>query len=775
MFSRFSEEAQKLLMHSKKEMKDLGHPYVGSEHLVLSLLKLNNDFSTKLKNLDVTYNKFKDRLISIIGENLSDNTWFIYTPLLKRIIETALLISKESSSNEVLPEHLIYALFEEGEGVAIRILDSFGIDIANLQADYSYILNNKKKNDKKKLLVEELGIDLTKKASNGELDPVVGRDHEVKRMMEILGRRTKNNPLLVGNAGVGKTAIVEELARMIVKNQVPTSLRNKRVISVSIASLVAGTKYRGEFEERITKMLKELEDNPDIFLFVDEIHTIMGAGGAEGAIDAANIFKPALSRGKIRLIGATTSEEYKQTIEKDKAMERRFQMILVEEPNDKETLNILKTLKPIYEAYHNVKIDDTLLADIVSLSNKYLYDRYQPDKSIDVLDEVCSSVSLNTTNISKLDLYKEEKSKQIMLYKEELAGLRESKNKYIINQDYDEASSLRFKEKELLTKINCLELKRTKKVVKSIKFNDIAKVISTKAGIPVYDMNNNHNNKFIIDLEKKLSKEIIGQAQAIKELIDVTKRFKLGYKLDNKPISLLFVGPTGVGKTQLATLYSEYMFGPNKIIRIDGSEYKDESSINKLLGSSPGYVGYDDSKNKLEEIRNNPYSLILFDEIEKAHPSVLNLFLQILDSGSITDSKGNIIHFNNSIIIFTSNIGYCKSSIGFTDQNDKYDSKLKEILSVELLNRIKKVIYFNKMRYEDIYSIIKVKLLSVKQYFKERGVKISISDNMIKSLIDKTRYQEFGARKVEDVIENVIDQYIINNIFEGEKEIYITK
>ena len=763
MFSKFSEDAQKLLMHSKKEMKDLGHPYVGSEHLVLSLLKLNSEFSNKLSKFGVTYAKFKDKLISIVGESLSDNTWFIYTPLLKRIIETALLICKESSADEVLPEHLIYALFEEGDGVAIRIFDSFGIDVSEIQADYSYIITNKKKNSKKKLLVEEFGIDLTKKALKGELDPVTGRNNEIKRIMEILCRRTKNNPLLIGDAGVGKTALVEELARMIINNQVPDKLKNKKIISVSIASLVSGTKYRGEFEERITKMLKELEDNPDIFLFIDEIHTIMGAGGAEEAIDAANIFKPALSRGKIRLIGATTKDEYKTTIEKDRAMERRFQTVFIEEPNNQETLNILKTLKPIYEQYHNVRIDDSLLNNIISLSNKYMHDRYQPDKSIDVLDEVCSKAALDVSkNLSKLDIYKEE-----------LKSTKEAKNKYIMNQDYDNATKLKEKEKDLLTKINNLELKQTKKVIRQIKLNDIISVISTKTNIPIYGINT-PSNKYINDLEKKLSKEIIGQDQAIKELVNITKRYRLGYKNDNKPISLLFVGPTGVGKTKLATLYSELVLGHNRIIRIDGSEYKEESSINKLLGSAPGYVGYDDNRNKLELIRNNPYSLILFDEIEKAHPSVLNLFLQILDEGSITDNKGNTLYFNNSIIIFTSNIGYSKGNIGFTEECNKYDSKLKDFLSVELLNRIKNVVYFNKMDYNNIYLILKNKLASVKQKFKNKNIKIHISDSMIKSMIDKTRYLEFGARKVNSVVEEMIDRNVIDNILDGKKEIYIT-
>ena len=764
MFSKFSEEAQKVLIYSKKEMKELKHSYVGSEHLFLALLKLDKEFSKKMKTLGLTYNSFKDKLIEFVGIGNSDNTWFLYTPLLKRIIETSLLICKESSSNEVTCEHLIYAMLEEGEGVAIRILNSFDIDINDVEKDYSYILNNKRKSNKKKLLVEEYGIDLTKKAKNGELDPVVARDKEIKRIMEILCRRTKNNPLLIGDAGVGKTALIEELARLIVSGNVPDKLKNKRIISVSIAVLVSGTKYRGEFEERITKMLKELEECDDIFLFIDEIHTIMGAGGAEGAIDAANIFKPALSRGKIRLIGATTRDEYKKTIEKDRAMERRFQQVYIEEPNYENTYNILKTLKPIYEEYHKVKIDNELIKEIITLSDKYIYDRYQPDKSIDILDEVCSKVSLdNSKTITKIDIYKEELSK-----------IKEDKNKYLIEQDYNNASKLKIKEKEILSKINSLELRKdNKESEKEIKLDDIANVISRKTGIPIYEIEGINNKKYIDGLEKFLSKEIIGQQAAIKELVNITKRFKLGYKNANKPISMLFVGPTGVGKTKLACIYSDYLFGKNKVIRIDGSEYRDSTAINKILGSAPGYVGYDDNKNILEEIRNNPHSLILFDEIEKAHPSVLNLFLQILDDGKIIDNKGNTIYFSNNIIIMTSNIGFNKDDIGFTQEVSKEDSKLKEFMSIELLNRIKKVIYFQKMSYEDIYSVLKKKIFDVKKKFKEKNISIRINNSLIDKMVKDSRYQEFGARKIDNVIEEVIDNKVIDGILNGKKEIYI--
>ena len=760
MLSKFSEEAQKVLINAKKEMQELKHPYVGSEHLFLSLLKINKEFSNRFKDLGITYSKFKNKLIEMVGIGSSENNWFLYTPLLKNIIEAALLISKESTNSEVTSSHLIYALFEEGEGVAIRVLNSFDINIDDIEHDYSKILTTKRKKQSKKLIVEEFGVDLTKKALNNELDPVIGRDKEIKRMMEILCRRSKNNPLLIGEAGVGKTALVEELARMIVSKQVPNKLKNKRIISLSLAALVSGTKYRGEFEERIIKMLKEVEEADDIFLFIDEIHTIMGAGGAEGAIDAANIFKPALSRGKIRLIGATTINEYKQTIEKDKAMERRFQTVFINEPDNLETYKILKEISPIYEEYHNVKISDELIRKIIELSNRYLYDRCQPDKSIDILDEVCSKVALNNNKVfNKLDLYNEQ-----------LIEVRESKNKYLLKQDYTNAAKLKNKEKELTTKINNLELKKTKKNKKIIKLSDVELVVSNKSKIPIYEING-VDNKYINTMEKNLKKEIVGQDAAISELINITKRFKLGYKEDTKPISLLFVGPTGVGKTKLATIYSSCMFGKNKIIRIDGSEYKDATSINKILGSAPGYVGYDDNNNKLEEVRSNPYSLILFDEIEKAHPTVLNLFLQILDDGKITDNKGNIIHFNNCVIIMTSNLGFNKEDLGFMKNNSSAD--LKDFLSIELLNRINKVIYFNKLNKVDIRNIINSRISNIKAKFKDKNIKIHIDNIIIDDMIIKSEYETFGARRIDKLLDEVIDNYVIDNILCGRNEVYI--
>lgn len=763
MFSKFSEEAQKVLLGAKREMQKLKHPYVSSEHLVLSILRNNNDLANRLKEFQITYDSFYQQIVEQIGVGKEENHWFLFTPLLKRVIETSILLSRDMNSSEVTSDQLFLAILEEGEGVAIRILRQMDVDINDLQEYFSNRVVVKKKKGGKKLLVEEFGIDLTKEASLNKLDPVVGREQEIVRLMEILCRRNKNNPLLIGDAGVGKTALVEELARLIVQNKVPEKLKNKRIISVSIASLVSGTKYRGEFEERVTKMIKEIESSSDVLLFIDEIHTLMGAGGAEGAIDAANIFKPALARGRIRLIGATTTDEYKQTIEKDRAMDRRFQTVFVYEPNSLEVYHILEKLRPIYESFHNVKINDSELKLIIKLSDKYIYDRKQPDKAIDILDEVCSKVSL----------IRHKSSTKLDLYQSQLDAVREEKNKYIMKQDFENATRLKYQEKDLLTKIHELELKRkSKKNIHIIHENDIANVISEKTKIPVYEINSSCS-KYMEKLEKGLHKKIIGQDEAINELVRATKRIKLGYKDNNKPYSYLFVGPTGVGKTKLALEYASFLFGENKVIRFDMSEYRDSSSINKIIGSSPGYVGYDDGKNKLEEIRKNPHAIILLDEIEKAHPSVLNLFLQILDEGKITDSKGNVVHFNHHIIIMTSNLGFHNESVGFIEEVSKNDSKLKEFLSLELLNRIQKTIYFRKLDEANIRSIIKNKLDDVKKKFKERNIKVHISESIIDKMIQNTRYLEFGARKIDQVIEDEIDDYVIDHILSGKTEIYV--
>lgn len=762
MFGNFSEEAQNILVKAKLEMLELKHPYIGTEHLVLSMLSHSKKIKEKLSSYHLDYEIFKKEIIKVLGIGEENNSLFLYTPLLKKVINSAILDSKDNNDGVVTTEHLFSSLLEEGEGVAIRIFLSMGIDINAMYAEFATSLVKKVKPKKnRKLLIEELGINLNEKAKNNLTDPVIDRDKEIERVLEILCRRTKNNPILIGNAGVGKTAIVEELAKRIVTNEVPDYLKNKKIISLDMATTVAGTKYRGEFEERMKKILNEIETNDDIILFIDEIHTLVGAGGAEGAIDASNILKPALARGYLRCIGATTVEEYKKFIEKDKALERRFQKVNIEEPSYEKTLEILTKLKPIYEKFHKVILQPELLDDIVKLSAKYIYDRSEPDKSIDIMDEVCSRVSIKETKIDK----------EITSLELEIDKLDKLKNSYIIENNIDKAYTYRKKEIVLQEKLNnlMLNINRNNKIV-TIK--DVANVIHTKTQIPVYEILKD-DAKVVKNIEKQLRDNIVGQDEAIKNLIDITKRIKFGYKSDNKCISFLFVGPSGTGKTALSKIYANLLVGGKNLIRLDMSEYADVTSVNKIVGSAPGYVGYDDNKNILDEIRNKPYSVILLDEIEKAHPQVINLFYQILDDGLIKDSKGNTIKFNNNIIIMTSNIGYEKNNVGF---NNKVEStvlnELKNELSLPFVNRIDNIILFNHLTEENIRNIIKNKINVLKK--KYANVTIKIGKNAVNEIVELSNYYDFGARKVDKIIKSKLENVIIDSILDNKSTVFIT-
>lgn len=748
MFGKFSEEAQKVLVMANKEMSELKHPYVGSEHLFLAILKQNKEIATKLNKYRVTYKIFKEELIKVVGVGKVKSDWFLYTPLLKRVLENSIVESKETSE-EITVTSMLLSLLNEGDGVAIRILIGLGVDINKLYLEFSEKKKVKKMKNKK-LTIDELTTDLTKKAKNKELDPVIGRDEEVERLIEILSRRTKNNPLLIGDAGVGKTAIVEELARRINSGNVPFTLLNKRILSLDMASAVAGTKYRGEFEERVKKIVNEIEENDDIIIFIDEIHTLVGAGGAEGAIDASNILKPALARGKMRLIGATTISEYKKFIEKDNALDRRFQKIYIEEPTIDNLKNILMNLKPIYESYHGVKISEEIIDKIIELSNRYIYDRYEPDRSIDILDEVCTKVSLKEV--------KEEK--ELVNLNSELEKVKKEKNNAIINQNYDKAYLLKEKEENITSKINKLELKlirRTK--VKKVSIDDVIKLINIKTKIPIYELNNNYEMQ-INKMEEHLRKNVIGQDDAINKLLEITKKIKLGIKDSNKSYSLLFCGQTGTGKTHLSKIFAENLVGKNNIIKLDMSEYADSISINKLIGSPAGYVGYDDNKNVLEEIRNKPYSVLILDEIEKCHRTVLNFFLNILDEGNCKDSNGRTIRFDNVLIIMTSNASVSKKMVGFNDNVD--NEILKEYFPKEFLNRIDEIIMFNNFNKDDINSIIQ---REIDKYSKKYKREINLDKNTLDEIIKESNYEEYGARKLCKIVRGKIENNMICDIF----------
>ena len=727
MFYNFTEEARKIIVNAKKEMLNLKHPYVGTEHLLLALLKQKNALSNKLYKVGLSYSLVKKKLIDLVGIGKEESKLSLYTPVLKNVIENANDISKEYKT-DITPEFLFLGILEEGEGIALRLMMNCGIDLDKLYQDFINKINKCKKN--KKLYIEEVGINFNKRARNGDFDPVVGRDKEINSLIEILVRRTKNNPLLIGEAGVGKTALVEELSRRIENNDVPTKLLDKKIINVDMSSLVAGTKYRGEFEEKVNKIIKELEEQDDIILFIDEIHTLVGAGGAEGAIDAANILKPALSRNKLQCIGATTINEYKKYIEKDKALDRRFQSLIINEPKEEDVKNIVFKLKPIYEKYHNVEISNDLLNLIIKLSNKYLKNRKNPDKTIDILDEVCAHAGIK-------------ENKEMILYRnltKDLKHVLEQKKQYIIVNNYQKALEIKEEEKRLMDVINDLELKLTKKISNKVTKKDILEVLKKKINIPIYELENNRVNAR--RLFKQITNEIVGQEDAIKNIIDSY----INNIKDNQCISFLLSGPSGVGKTKFSTVFSSII--TNNVIRLDMSEYSEEHSISKLIGSPAGYVGYDDNQYIFNQIRTYPFTTIILDEIERAHPKVINLFLQILDNNQIKDSKGNDIYFNNTVIIMTTNIEV-KDTVGFMKRQN--NEELNNYFGIPFINRITNIVKFKKLEFNDIQKIITKRI-------KQKYQKSNLNKHKFLEIIDKIQYDEYGARQIEQVLKKEINQ-----------------
>lgn len=749
MISNFNEEAQEILTKAKLEMLELKHPYVGTEHLVLAILHTKNELTERLSKYNLTYQKFKKEIINVIGKGSKKSEFFLYTPLLKKVIENAIMDSKDNNNGIVTINHLFAGLLDVGEGIAIRLFISMNLDLDNIYDEFTEKIFNSPSTKESHLLIEELGTNINTLAKNNELDPVIGRDEEIKKIEEILCRRTKNNPLLLGAPGVGKTAIIEGLALLIEEGKVPPKLQNKQIISLDMASAVAGTKYRGEFEERMKKIITEVENNPHIILFIDEIHTLIGAGGAEGAIDASNILKPALARGKIRCIGATTTDEYKKHFEKDKALERRFQNITIEEPSIEQTREILNKLKPLYEEYHNVIITDPIIDKILSLSDKYLYNRFRPDKQIDVLDEVCSKVNIKgNENIIKLQT--------------NLKQIRDKKELYIKENNIKKAYEYKIKETEYKNNITINNEPTT------VTEKDIATVISSKAHIPVYEIIKD-NKKDIEILENKLKENIIGQEEAISKLVNLAKRIKLGYK-DNKCLSLLFSGSSGTGKTKLATIFGE-LISNQKVIKLDMSEYSDSTAISKFIGSTAGYVGYDDNKYALSQIKDHPNATIILDEIDKAHPKIINLFYQILEDGLITDAKNNQICFKNNIIIMTSNIGKNKTNIGFNTSKSSISEELKDNFNIAFLNRIDEIIKFNNLNKQDIEKIINQKLHNLENNFPNTN--ITMSKNILEEILNESHYQEYGARKIDKIIKNHLENIIIDNLVNNNYNINI--
>ena len=744
MIGNFNEEAQEILTKAKLEMLELKHPYVGTEHLTLAILHTQNDLTEQLKAYNLTYNNFKNEIIENIGKGSKKSEFLLHTPLLKKVIENAILDSKDNNNGIVTPYHLFTSLLDVGEGIAIRTLISMNIDLDKIYDEFTSKIWKPQKCTKK-LLLEDIGININDKVKRNEIDPLIGREEEINQIQEILLRRTKNNPILIGLPGVGKTAIIEGLATLIEKKEVPISLQNKKIISLDMASAVAGTKYRGEFEERIKTIIKEVEENQDIILFIDEIHTLIGAGGAEGAIDASNILKPALARGKIHCIGATTTDEYKKHFEKDKALERRFQVINIKEPTIEETKQILYKIKPIYEKFHNVSIDNKIIDDIISLSEKYIYERFRPDKQIDILDEVCSNV-----NIKSQKKYKQKSQK--------INEIRNKKETYIKQKNIKKALEYKIKETKFNNNIysNTTRIKVNKK--------DVATTISKKTSIPIYEILK-ENRSTIDKMKSTLSENIIGQEEAINKLIKIAKKIKYGYN-DNGCISILLTGATGTGKTSLATMFGKLLNNNNLVF--DMAEYTDETSISKFTGSNPGYVGYEENKYALSTIKDNPNATIILDEVDKAHPKILNILNQILKNNKIKDSKNNIINFSNNIIIMTLNKGYENSNIGF--ENNEKKAIIKSFDS-SLISKIDEIINLNNLEKKDITKIIIKQLQKIKNKYNNQN--IIIKDNIIEEIANQSDYNKYGANKIEKIISANIESIIIEHIIKKEKNITI--
>ena len=691
MVYKFTQRAKKAVEIANEVALELGHNYIGTEHLLYGLAKEGSGVAAKvLENQNIKPEDIIDKIIELIGQGQPLEGTLGFTPRTKRVIENAFIEARKLGYDYIGTEHLLIGILREGDSVAARILLELDANIPMIYNEIVKVINegedlsgeagNSDKDGKigsynQTPTLNQFGDDLTKKAKEGKLDPIIGRKEETERVIQILSRRTKNNPCLIGEPGVGKTAVVEGLAEKIVAGDVPEILKNKRVVAVDIASMVAGAKYRGDFEERIKKALDEVKKAGDVILFIDEIHTIVGAGSAEGAVDAANILKPLLARGEIQLVGATTINEYRKYIEKDAALERRFSPVMVDEPSEKDTVKILKGIRDKYEAHHGVKISDEAIESAVKLSVRYINDRFLPDKAIDLIDEAASRARLKT--------YTEPDSLREL--QEQIEDIQKDKEEAVRAQKFERAASLRDKERELKAKYEeekkNWKNKNTKEVV-NITEENIAEVISSWTGIPASRITQDENKR-LRNLEKELHKRVIGQDEAVEAVAKAIRRGRVGLKDPNRPIgSFLFLGPTGVGKTELSKALAECLFGDESaMIRIDMSEYMEPHSVSKLIGSPPGYVGFDEGGQLTEKIRRKPYSVILFDEIEKAHPDVMNMLLQILDDGRLTDSQGRTVNFKNTVVIMTSNVGARlitdKKALGFAKEEDS-DKKEKE-------------------------------------------------------------------------------------------------
>ena len=785
MFERFTEKAIKVIMLAQEEARRLGHNFVGTEQILLGLIGEGTGIGPKvLKAMGVNLKDARQEVEKIIGRGSGFVAVEIpFTPRAKRVLELSLEEARQLGHNYIGTEHLLLGLIREGEGVAARVLENLGVDLSKVRSqiirslgDNTDVSNTSSTNRSKTPTLEEFGTNLTQKATEGRLDPVVGRAKEIERVIQILGRRTKNNPVLIGEPGVGKTAIAEGLAQRIVNRDIPDTLEDKRVVALDIGLLIAGTKYRGEFEERLKKIMDEVRTANNIILVIDEVHTLIGAGAAEGAIDAANILKPALSRGELQCIGATTLEEYRKHIEKDAALERRFQPVMVGEPSLEETIEILYGLRERYEKHHKLVISDEALRAAAKFADQYIADRFLPDKAIDLIDEAGSRVRLMNSQLPAA-------AKELDL---ELREILKSKDEAVRGQDFEKAGQLREREMEIRAQINAIAQSKkgsTESAGKTptVTEEDIAEIVAAWTSIPVNKLTKSESEK-LLQMEETLHGRIIGQDEAVVAVSRAIRRARVGLKSPNRPIaSFIFSGPTGVGKTELTKALATYFFGSeDAMVRLDMSEYMERHTVSKLIGSPPGYVGYNEGGQLTEAVRRRPYTVVLFDEIEKAHPDVFNLMLQIFEDGRLTDSKGRTIDFKNTLLIMTSNVGSKViekggGGLGFElsqDQSSSHYNRIKSLVNEELkqyfrpefLNRLDEIIVFRQLTKDEVAQIADIMLKEVFDRIAMKGIQLEVTDRFKTRLIDEGYNPSYGARPLRRAVMRLLEDSLAEEV-----------
>ncbi|MEE0165582.1 MAG: ATP-dependent Clp protease ATP-binding subunit [Eggerthellaceae bacterium] len=786
-FDKFTDKARKVLVLAQEEARGLHQPYVGTEHVLLALLKEEDGLAAQaLERLGVHYEATVAaiRRIVTIDESTDVSGHLSFTPRVKRVLENSLREAMQMGQSYISTEHLLLGIIRENEGTAIEVLERMGVSGDDLRAALNDLVGQSSvfagqqfdpQASSSDSVLKEFSVDLTKKAADGKLDPVIGRAGEIERMMQILCRRQKNNPLLLGEPGVGKTAVVEGLAQLIVADQVPDILRNRRLVTLDVSALVAGSKYRGEFEERLKKCIKEVEQADDIILFIDELHTIIGAGAAEGSMDAAAILKPPLSRGEIQIIGATTLDEYRKHLEKDSALERRFQTLVVKEPNEEQAVRIMEGLRDKYEEHHHVHFSDEALQAAVSLSDRYIQDRFLPDKAIDVIDE--AGARMRIRNMVLPD--------EIQELDDKLRALRAEKDAAIADQDFERAAEVRDREAKVREERKKAQVEwedKTEKIVNEIGVEDIADVVSMTTGVPVSNLTEAETEK-LLRMESVLHERVVGQEEAVTALSKAIRRSRSGLKDPKRPAgSFIFLGPSGVGKTELSKTLAEFLFNSqDALISFDMSEYMEKHTVSRLIGSPPGYVGYDEGGQLTTAVRQRPYSVVLFDEIEKAHPDVFNILLQILEEGRLTDAQGRMVDFRNTVIIMTSNVGAREitttaplgfSSSGATGLNDdeiktRVMSEVKRLFRPEFLNRIDEIIVFKSLTEDEIVEIVNLMVADLRDRLIEQNMTINMSDAANRLIAKEGTDLSFGARPLRRAIQRLLEDPISEQILEG--------